>query len=376
MRRAALLLAVLIVACGEAPAMTTTPTRSAPGSGTTVGSLPAGTVMLEATGTVEEDARGVVLCPLETTGACPGLPLSGAEAPTPGDQVRVRGPYDGVSLQPLETAPWAPKGFQPMENPCTGEANLIQPPAEVSNRVGDILDQHQAEIAQTWISDGQLVVALKGEASALAGQLREIAGVCVVTGFEYTSDQLGTKLTQEIRPLLAGRGISMVSGSTAAAPVPTIEIETDVVDSATLALLADRYGDLVQVTSFIVVLDQTVDHLPAQVPMVEGDIDIPTYPIRTTAGMAALMSSVVLRYDHGGNCLYIEDSDGSRLVIVWPFGFTAHTGDPAAVYDPAGNVVARVGVPFDIGGGEGEKMADAPPCRADRLWIADAAPAG
>lgn len=246
----------------------------------------------------------------------------------------------------------------------------------MSNRVGDLLDQHQAEIAQTWVSDGQLVVALKGEASALAGQMREIAGVCVVTGFEFTSDQLGTKMTQEIRPLLADRSVSMVSGSASAAPVPTIEIDTDVIDSATLALLDDRYGDLVQVTSFIVVLDQTVDHLPTQVPVVEGDIDIPTNPVRTSAGMAALMGSVVLRYDRPGNCLYIEDTDGARVVIVWPFGFSAHTGDPAAVYDPAGNIVARVGVPFDIGGGEGGMIPDAPPCRADRLWIADAAPTG
>lgn len=121
MKRAALLLAVLVVACGEGPAVTTTSTRSAPESSTTVGDLPVGTVMIQATGTVNEDARGVVLCPLETTGACPGLPLSGPDLPTPGDQVRVRGLYDGVSLQPLETASWTPRGFQPLENPCTGK---------------------------------------------------------------------------------------------------------------------------------------------------------------------------------------------------------------------------------------------------------------
>ncbi len=245
----------------------------------------------------------------------------------------------------------------------------------MSNQVGDVLDQHRTEIAQTWVSDGQLIVALKGRASTLAGQLREIGGVCVVTGFEYTSDELGTMI-DEIRPLLAHPGISMVSGSASAAPVPVIEIDTDVIDSETLALLADRYGDLVKVTSFIIVLDQSIDHLPAQVPVVEGDIDISTNPVRTSIGMAALMGGVVLRYDPEGNCLYTVDTDDARVVIVWPFGFTAHTGDPATVYDPAGNSVARVGVPFDIGGGDGGVMIDPPPCRADRLWIANGDPIG
>lgn len=86
--------------------------------------------------------------------------------------------------------------------------------------------------------------------------------------------------------------------------------------------------------------------------------------------MQALAVDVVLTLDDEADCLFHDQGDGHRQVVVWPFGYSAVSGDPTIVYDPAGNEVARTGVPFDLGGG-GADINNVDPsqrCDADSVF--------
>lgn len=87
--------------------------------------------------------------------------------------------------------------------------------------------------------------------------------------------------------------------------------------------------------------------------------------------MGALAVDVVLTLDAEADCLCVG-RDGDRQVVVWPFGYSAVSGDPAVVYDPAGNEVARTGAPFDLGGGGADINLVDPSerCGADSAWQA------
>src|SRR5690606_12628635 len=100
--------------------------------------------------------------------------------------------------------------------------------------------------------------------------------------------------------------------------------------------LEERYDLPIEVETFILVLDAPVSELPAQQPFVAGDVNIPTETTRNNMSMLALWTGAVFEYDAEGNCLYVEEmGGGSRVVVVWPSGYTAVAGDPTRVFDPA-----------------------------------------
>ncbi|MDH3307857.1 MAG: hypothetical protein OEO77_10105 [Acidimicrobiia bacterium] len=96
--------------------------------------------------------------------------------------------------------------------------------------------------------------------------------------------------------------------------------------------------------------------------------DVPVAPVGTQvelltgpmSGMEAL-GTFVLEYDASLNCVYFVEEDnngepgtGGRVVIVWPPGYTAIAiGDKVSVFDAAGALAARTGVPFEMAGGGG-----------------------
>ncbi|MGH8912435.1 MAG: hypothetical protein ACRDVD_07985 [Acidimicrobiia bacterium] len=328
-------------------APTTTPATAPP---PTSFSIPDGAgVAIEAVGTVVEDRRGRVLCPMQWTGACPGLPLSGGELPGVGDQVRVGGRYDGVSLEVAWTSQWAPPEFGPLHNPCTGETNGHQAGQDPIDAMGMVMEGHMDRYAGSWISDGQVVVALTGPDDELAAELRGLDDVCVVTGYASSAEELVTLTEGEITPLLLAKGPPFAFAGADGVPETKIVIEGDAVDGATVTMLTEDYGP-VEVQTFITVLDAAVADLPVQQPLVPGDVTVPTGGMRLEDGMAALWTGVVLEYDPDLNCLYVKNGP-NRTVIVWPFGHTALAGDQVQVFDPAGNVVAETTMAMELGGG-------------------------
>lgn len=327
---------------------------------------------IEAVGGIVEDRRGVVLCPFHASDACPGLPLRGANLPAEGEQVRVGGRYDGVALTVAWVEPWTRPGeWEALENPCTGNTSLIQPPDHVHESLDRVLDGVSDRLVALWVSDGELVVALTGSDDATTAEIDAIDGICVDTGYEHSAQELQAIIDAEIDPLLTEQGVRFLDSGVREAPGPTITIEGDAIDAATVELLADRYGDLVEVTAFITVLDAPLSDLPEQQPEVPGDIDLPTAGIRSGYQMLALWMGVRIEYDEELNCLYVGEGNG-RTVIVWPFGYTAVAGDPSVVYDPAGNPIFETGTPIEIGGGGGSIDGVDPEqrCGADSAFYA------
>jgi hypothetical protein len=305
-------------------------------------------VAIEAVGTVVEDRRGKVLCPFEQTGACAGLPLTGEGLPGVRDQVRVGGRYDGVSLEVAYVEPWTPTEFKPFLNPCTGETNRDQVGGAPRIAMSAVIEGHQDRYVGAWIADGELVVALTGPDDELAEELRQIKKLCVVTGYEYSAVELDTLTKEVLRPILREMGAHYAGISADAAPETKIVVEGNAVDTETIALLTDQFQPI-EVETFITVLDGPVSDLPDQQPLVSGDVSIPTAGMRLGISMMALMSAV-LEYDTEQNCLY-AGGRSDRTVVVWPYGYTGVAGDPAQVFDPAGNVVAETGERVELGGG-------------------------
>ena len=115
--------------------------------------------------------------------------------------------------------------------------------------------------------------------------------------------------------------------------------------------------------------------------VVEGSVDILTAESDTDEGMQAL-SGFTLHHDPDLNCLYHDEPDnngepgtGGRVVIVWPFGYTAVIDDgEVAVLDATGTAVARTNNTFTIGGGG--RGANIDHCNAIGIWIANGPPNG
>ncbi len=334
------------------------------------GDIPPGDgVAIEAIGTVVEDGRGLVLCPFEQTVACPGLPLGGEVALGAGDQVRVGGRYDGVSLTVAWTEPWTPPTFQALLNPCTGEANLIQPPPEILGGVDPLLADMEDRMAGSWVSDGQIVVALTGDEDDAVEQLRGVEGLCVVTGFDYSANELVDIARDEVSPAVAAAGAPLLSVQVDSIPVPKITVEGDATDTGIIEVIGDRFGDLVEFETFMTVLDAPLADLPDQAPAVPGDVVLPTSGVRGDAAMAALVQGVSLVYDPDMNCLYVEGF-AERTTVVWPYGYTAVAGDPTVVYDASGRPFAETGTPISLGGGElsADGVDPTQRCGAEHAW--------
>lgn len=126
---------------------------------------------------------------------------------------------------------------------------------------------------------------------------------------------------------------------------------------------------------------------PAPATTVAGDasfpVDILTAPAPNQDGMDAL-GTFVLKYDAELNCIYHAEEDnngepgtGGRVVIQWPFGYTAiNQGGKVIVLDDAGTAVAVTGVEFQMaGGGSAFNNSELPGgCEAAGIWYANGGP--
>jgi hypothetical protein len=64
---------------------------------------------------------------------------------------------------------------------------------------------------------------------------------------------------------------------------------------------------------------------------------------------AALIEGVLVADAESGVAL--RDGEGLVEIVIWPYGFSGRVGDPIAVVDADGKIVARVGDRVRIGGG-------------------------
>jgi len=119
---------------------------------------------------------------------------------------------------------------------------------------------------------------------------------------------------------------------------------------------------------------------PSETPF---PVDILTDPAPATAGMDAL-GTFTLRYDPDLNCLYHLEEDnngepgtGGRVVIQWPFGYTAmHQAGKVIVFDKDSKAMAVTGIEFQMGGGGGSFDGTGIPggCDAVGIWYANGDP--
>jgi hypothetical protein len=329
-------------------------------------------VTIAVSGWVGEDGRGTVLCPSEFTEACPGIPATGGDLSPVGKSVRVTGRYDGVSLQVETVESWAPYERGDLVNPCTGGSGPGtggQSP-ELQSKVEEALAGSESRLADLWLADGQLVVALTGPDDELAERIRAAAErVCVDTGYPLSQEDL-MALTEDIsRTLMLEEGVWILDSWDSVVDGP-VRIRVEAIDTPTMKAVADLYGDTLDLTAYIEVIDAPLADLPTQQPPVPADLVIPTAGTRGGASMAALAVGMILTLDAEADCLFVAQDSGHRQVVVWPFGYSAVSGDPTIVHDPAGNEVARTGVPFDLGGG-GADINHVDPserCDADTAW--------
>lgn len=327
-------------------------------------------VTVAVSGWVGHDARGTVVCPSEFTEACPGIPVTG-DLPSI-SPVQVTGPYDGVSLTVEAAESWTPYERGELVNPCTGGSGPGtggQSP-ELQSKVEDALAGSESRLAGLWLADGQLVVALTGSDDELAERIRAAdERVCVDTGYSSSQEEIENFASDISRRLMFDEQVWILDSWDSVVDGP-IRIRVEAIDTPTMETVADQYGNALDLTAYIEVLDAPLTDLPAQQPPVPADLVIPTAGTRGGFSMAALAVDVVLTLDAEADCLFHDQGDGHRQVVVWPFGYSAVSGDPTIVYDPAGNEVARTGVPFDLGGG-GADINNVDPsqrCDADSVF--------
>lgn len=387
---AAMLLVLMLGACGSGAVNEPDTTVSGGASDSSSTSVPADTsvssippvdttttvdegrqVTIAVSGWVGHDARGTVVCPSESTEACPGIPATGGDLPPVGSPVRATGRYDGVSLQVETVESWTP--YEPAElfNPCTGGSGPGtggQSP-EIQSRVEDALAGDENRLAGLWLADGQLVVALTGPDDELAERIRAAHHrVCIETGYPRSQEEIMTLTSDISRRLILDEGVWILDSWDSVVDGP-IRIRGEAIDTPTMNTLADLYGDALDLTTYIEVLDAPLADLPAQQPPVPADVVIPAAGVRGRVPDTG-SRNLVLNLDAEGNCLYADEDDGRRWVVVWPFGYSVVSGDPTIVYDPAGSEVARTGVPVELpgSGADPEQLDPAQRCDADVAW--------
>jgi hypothetical protein len=374
-----------ITSVPDSPVATTTPASVPAGHGVEV--VVTGSALMLPDGSVE-------LCPPGMTSACPGMTLAGdidpsllASAANP-TVVAVEGRYDGSVL--IATGSPVLTGYPPLEIDFTtmcpdlrgaGAVNPNSPEMEAITSYAMV----DADYAALWWDEKSktFTIWFKGDdisrQRAAINDLAEGKPVCVIGGADYSEVEL-RRAAEELPEALAalendGRSVLTLGLSfgtisyTLGGRANRVNLPVDAIDAATQQALADLTGDRVVPYPYIELIDAALADLPESAPAIEGDVDILTSRVREQGGMAALIMAD-LRYDPALNCVFLGDgSETSRIVPVWPFGYTA-TKSPMTVYDFDGVPVASEGNPVELGGGGGDSgMISGNTCGAESAWI-------
>lgn len=271
------------------------------------------------TGVLWRRGGAIEVCPGESVGDCPGIPVEGqVEEAWISEQAKVTvwrlsGSYDGTTL--TLGAPAQPSDFH---SPPSTRANQRPYPRAELERARTKADAILREHGVVWSSSTYDAVRneVVYEAEAIdAKTLADLARISVRT-------PEGT-----LRPVGAG----------------------------------------IRVVAFIELVDQDLKQMP--VPPARGDVALITASTRRGGGRSAL-GRFTVHYDAALRCVYF-DASGERVLPIWPYGFWA-TSSPFRVFDYDDKLVAQAGSALELGGGrvEVEHARAANPCGAKQAWIA------
>ena len=389
--RATLLVAALLLgACGAGPIAD--PTTSLPSSSTTTppSTEPATVggkgvrVTITATAVSQPDGS-VELCLAGMAGPCPGILLDGDIEPAlisaSGNPlvIQVTGFYDGQRLVPesgptaIDYAPMAETDYASLCPDLQGSPSLNSPD-DLTAAIGNYVSS-QPDYAEMWWDSNSSVLTVWFKGNDVAAHQTAIEAlangepVCVSGGARFSQAEL-MEASELINQFRDSRGQPLnTPGYGAGGLSNRIDLAVDEIDGATRAALNDLVGQRVILYPFIELLDDDLSALPAPVPVVPGDVEILTSPIRAGGGMEAL-GSFTLSYDSDMNCVYFfEPGMTDRIVPVWPFGYSATT-NPMIVYDYDGNPVGSEGDQLELGGGNvGTALVEGNTCGAISAWI-------
>lgn len=121
----------------------------------------------------------------------------------------------------------------------------------------------------------------------------------------------------------------------------------EAIDAETMRRIAQTAGEAVRIVPFIQLQQHPLKQLP--LPPTRGDVQLVTAKNRSGMQMHAL-GRFSLHYDASLACIYVQDTQGQRLLPVFPFGYWA-TSDPLRVFDYDGNLAAQPGGLVEFGGG-------------------------
>ena len=390
--RILLVLTLTLAACAQPGTVSTTSPGTTPRGDPATSASPTISdgegVAVTVTATPVEQPDGTIeLCPAGISGPCPGILLDGEMDPSlisSAQQVtviEVQGLYDGRRLTPTAEPVVADYPF--LEEPDFSSlcpeldgSSTLNPSDDLSSTLAEYTASQDDFAGMWWDQETSVRTVwfvgddVSDHQAAIAG-LSEDEPVCVAGGARFSEAEL-IEAAESIQGLTDSRGRPLV---TAGYGIDTIRnqipLSVEELDAPTRTALTEAVGDRVVIYPLLEMTEQTLADLPAPVPVVEGDVEILTSPIRSGGGMDAL-GTFEADFDPDLNCVYFPGSDGGpegRTVPLWPFGYSA-TGDPLTVYDYDGNVVAAEGETLELGGGNvPADLVEGNRCGAANAWV-------
>ncbi len=325
------------------------------------------------TGTVTTGPDGVPeVCAPGRTHDCFGVAIEGELPDGLSDQVvyRLTGGYDGRTITltepPREVGrpPTAPIDFS---TPCDGMTGGGADPIEAIHRYTDSVPDRFAglwwdqasRVYTVWFTDAD-----PAEHDAAIATATDGAPVCVIGGAAHSESELRAAQDDVVQAF--GDQLAMNSVSTDVIR-NLVVVDAEQADQELLAAISEL-SSAIEVQAFLTVLDGTVADVPAPVPVRPGNIELRTGRTRAGGGMAAL-GAFSLGFDADLGCFYLDQPDGTRVLPIWPLGFSGDSGPPATVYDWDGQPFAAAGDALELGGGAGLPATGGGTCGATETWV-------
>jgi hypothetical protein len=327
---------------------------------------PLGTVRVAITGVVARNPgqprEGLEICPAAYLRPCSGVQLVGELAPrfvSTAERVKVVrlwGFYDGARLELDGRAELVPRPASEADyrNPCPqyqdelpGDENASTPLSGLAEYL--VREHPQRHAATHWDRARQtLTLQFTGDVSALAAKVKATRSdrLCLIGGARRSLDDL-RRLRNAVMAVVDGRNGWLV-GVDMDMLANSLDVRIENVDQALLAEVRNVAGSEARITSFIELLDGSIDELPQ--PPARGDIPLVTGPRRWDQGpWAGSLGIFVIRLDAAARCVYLETDDGERVLPIWPQGYAAYS-EPFRVVDFDDRPVSKRPEPQPFGG--------------------------
>jgi hypothetical protein len=370
------------------PTSTTATTVTTTATTAVTGERPPGAVLVKATGILASRSDGTLeICPGQGE-ECAGIRLTGdiASPDTDPPVIQATGWYDGaeISVATSETPHSSLFTETDFSTPCEGlrGAGSVNPPNDPVNSIAAYTETIPDRFAGMWWDRANAVMTVWLTGSDLEEHrlaIEKAAGsnltVCVTGDADFSETEL-LAIQQAIHDIIDLQATAMW-GTSADILTNRVEVMMEYLDTPTRKAVSEQFGDAVVFHAFLEILEGTIADLPEPVPARPGDVELLTQPNRAGGGMEAL-GTFEVAFDEERRCVYFPgdefSADGSsRILPVWPFGYTAGS-NPLRIYDQAGELVAEEGDTIQMGGGFVEYVTEKELCGAGGAWIMSSPP--